>query len=401
MKRSGPMAATRVLDLIDGLGAYGPTLLHGLGAEVIRVEPPGGSPQRSASPLHDGEGPHHAVRSLHFLHYNAGKKAITLDIESGSGWELLSRLLDAVDVVFDNGQLAAGGLDLDRLAAKSPPLVIVSVTPFGLTGERSRWRAGDLVCQAMSGMIGYYGYRNERPARFGPHQASELSGLAAALAALIGLFQARQSGAGEAIDIAAERVCALVTLQMQNASIYHQFGFKRLRHERGAGAEGDGGVFEACDGRLQMGPFRTPETLLRVLGRFDAAAGLDEVVRDLPPTEIGRHPRVREAIQRFTSRMTRDEVTRAVQAEGVICVPLNDAADLLSDPFLQSRGFFADVELADGTTVQDTGVPVRFGKTPYEAGGRAPDIGEHNAEVYSMIGLDEREIEGLRAEGVI
>ncbi len=388
---NGPLTGFRALDLIDGLGAYGPKVLTGLGAEVIRVEPPGGSAQRSASPLHEASG-----ASLYFLHYNAGKKGISLDLETGEGRAILRRLLDQVDVVFDNGLLKQLGFDLVALAAKTPPLVVVSVTPFGLDSPRSDWLGDDLICQAMSGMISYYGYRNERPARFGPQQASEMSGLAAALGALIALFDARRSGKGEVIDIAAERVGALVTLQMSNASLYHQFGFERRRHERGAEPTG---LYMARDGYVQMGAFRSLEPLLEVLDRFGAAEDLRDL--KLSEAEFARHPQVQEVLRKFIGARNRMEVVEAVQAQGVICVPINDVKDLVSDPFLQGRHFFTEVELPGGAMVQDAGVPMRFDKTPFAIDAHPPALGEHNAEIYGRLGLEGAELARLRREGVI
>jgi len=101
----GALAGVRVLDLIDGAGAYGPKLLAGFGADVIRVEPPGGSARRARPSIRqprDGDG---QIPGLAFVHYNTGKRGITLQIESQLGRDLLRRLLDRVDIVFDNGQL--------------------------------------------------------------------------------------------------------------------------------------------------------------------------------------------------------------------------------------------------------------------------------------------------------
>ncbi len=395
----GPLDGTRALDLIDGLGAYGPRLFAGLGAEVVRVEPPGGSTARNMAPLFEAAEAGASAHSLSFLHYNAGKKAVTIDLDRPRGRELLRRLLDTVEVVFDNGRLAAAGFDLEALAAKTPPLVVVSVTPFGLDSERASWQAGDLVTQAMSGMISYFGYRDERPARFGPRQASEISGLAACLGALIALFDARRSGKGDVIDIAAERVGALVTLQMSNASLYHQFGFKRQRHQRGSG---ELTLYEAGDGYVQMGAFRSLAPLLKVLEKAGEAAELSDLASSIPEEEFARNPRVREVIGRFVASRTRIEVATLVQAEDVMCVPINDVADLVHDPFLQGRGFFAEASM-DGIEAgfQDAGVPMRFHQTPYRAGGAAPAPGEHNAEVLARIGLSAAEVAGLAAEGIV
>jgi crotonobetainyl-CoA:carnitine CoA-transferase CaiB-like acyl-CoA transferase len=391
---SGVISA-RALDMIDGLGAYGPKLFAGLGAEVIRVEPPGGSLRRRLAPFADG-----SDISLEALHYDAGKKSITLDIRQPRGRELLSGLLDKVDVVFDNGDLLAAGFDLDALAAKGPPLVVVSVTPFGLDSARSSWLGDDLVCQAMSGMISYFGYRGERPAHFGPHQASEMSGLAACLGALIALFGARRTGRGDVIDIAAERVGALVTNQMSNASLYHQFGFIRKRHERG---NADLTLYEARDGYVQMGAFRDLSPLARVLEKVGDSPLPPDFTSSIAAGEFARHPKVREAIQAFVGARTKWQVAEAVQAEGVMCVPVTDAADIVHDPFLEQRGFFAEVsfEEAAGRAFRDIGVPMRFSDGAFATGGELAAPGADNAEVYGALGLSSSDLGVLRAEGVI
>lgn len=124
------------------------------------------------------------------------------------------------------------GYDLDEFIGRQPPVVLVSVTPFGLEGRHADWAGSDLIVQAMSGMIGLFGYRGERPARFMPAQAEQMTGLAAALAALVGWIGSLATGRGDVVDIAMDHVCSMVTFQMSNASLYHQFGFTRGRAER-------------------------------------------------------------------------------------------------------------------------------------------------------------------------
>ena len=377
---AGPLAGVRVLDLVEDAAAYGPKLLAGLGAEVIRVEPPGGALHRRRPPFYPVVDGADDGLSLYFCHYNAGKKGITLDLGSEAGRTLLRRLIDTVDVVFDNGELARFGIDPAALAARSP-LVVVSVTPFGLQSARSHWLGSDLICQAMSGMIGLFGFRDERPARFGPEQASEMGGLAAVLGALIALYGARRHGSGDLVDVAIERVCALVTLQMSNASMYHQFGVNRTRGPRERGVQG---VYEARDGFLTLNAFRPPRALIAMLQQAGAAEDLPELWGRLPEAEFIADPHVQEVVRRFVAERTRAEVIERAQAHGLLGLPINDVADLIADPFLQGRAFFVDVahpELERSLTY--TGAPVRFSRTPYRVGRRPPLLGEHNDEVLA------------------
>lgn len=397
---TGPLSSIRALDLIDGMGVYGPRLLAMLGAGVVKVEPPGGGDHRSRAPLYraqsgDGEQP-----SLYFLHYNAGKRGITLDGGVPQGRELISRLLDRVDVVFDNGQLARWGFDLRQLVAGSR-LVIVSVTPFGLDGERSAWRGGDLICQAMGGVMQIYGHRNERPARLGPEQGSEMSGLAAALGALIAVFGARRNGEGELLDIAVERVCALPTLQMGNASLFHQFGFRRERV--GPGEDMPSGLYRARDGWMTIGAFRVrTDGIVEAMQALGAGDELAELRDRLPGQSFVDSDELEAALARAVATLPRLELMEAIQDRGIHALPVTDARELVEDPFLQQRGFFVDVEEpALGLTFADMAPPMRFAASPARIGRRPPLLGEHNDEVFAELGVDGDELATLAQAGVV
>jgi benzylsuccinate CoA-transferase BbsE subunit len=395
----GPLAGVRVLDLTDRMAAYGPKLLAGLGAEVTLVEPPGGAAQRRRPPFFTRLSSGGDAPSLYFLHYNAGKRSLTLDIAAAAGRALLRRLLDFVDIVFDNGTLARLGMDPEALTRESP-LVVVSTTPFGLAGARPHWRGGDLVCQAMSGMIGLFGFHDERPARIGPEQAYEMAGLASALGALIALFRARREGAGEFIDIAVERVCALVTLQMSNASVYHQFGVYRQRAPRAEGLHGV--LYETRDGYVAMSAYRKPDALVAMLADAGAADDLVDLRARLSESQFVTDPHVEEIVRRFAAGLTRAELVERAQSYGMLGLPVNDAADLVHDSFLQERAFFVQVPHPELETVfTDAGAPMRFGRTPYRIDRRPPLLGEHTAETLAGIGIDAPALEQLRREGVV
>jgi crotonobetainyl-CoA:carnitine CoA-transferase CaiB-like acyl-CoA transferase len=397
--RPGPLAGTVVLDLIDGPGAYGPKVMTGLGATVIRVESPAGSPQRTFAPLYRTAGSEEPGASLYFLHYNSGKKSLTLDYRTERGLEVLRKLLTTADVVFDNGQLDRLGLEPGTLA-ESSPIVIVSVTPFGLHSTRSAWLGDDLVCQAMSGMISLHGYRDERPARFGPEQVSEMSGLAGALGALIALYGSRRHGQGNVVDIAMERVGCLVTLQMSNASMYHQFGFRHLRDARRPGLSDI--LMQARDGYVQLRFWQDADATLRLLVDQGVAGDLPQLREQMSGGEFSRHPDFRSAVTAFVASRSRAELMNIAPRYSVHGLPVQDVDDLLGDPFLEGRAFFAEVELPEAArSFLDIGPTIRFDRSPWQVGHRPPLLGEHNDEIYSGLGLRAEELAALRSAGVI
>jgi len=399
VRAPGPLRGTRVLDLVDGPGVYGPKVMVSLGAEVIRVEPPGGSPQRDYAPLYRPDQAAAVGASLYFLHYNTGKKGITLDCSTSEGRKLLHRLLDQTDIVFDNGQLDHLGLAPEELAERSG-LVVVSVTPFGLRSARSQWQGGDLVCQAMSGMISLYGYRDERPARFGPEQASEMSGLAAAFGALIAFYGSRRTGKGEFVDIAMERVGCMVSLQMSNASMYHQFGFRHLREDRPDGLPAI--LTQASDGFVQLRWWQEVDATLALIEDQGLAGDLRSARARLDPAQFARHEPFRNAVLQFAASKTRAELMEIAPAYAIHGLPVHDIEDLVRDPFLTGRAFFAEVELPEGAgPFLDIGTTVRFGETPWRLARRPPLLGEHNEQVYGALGVDRAELERLSSAGVI
>ena len=274
------------------------------------------------------------------------------------------------------------------------------MTPFGLDGPRVYWQGGDLIAQAMSGMLGIFGYAEERPARFGPEQASEMSGLAAALGALIALYGAQHGGGGEVIDIAMQRVAALVSFQMWNASIHDQFGFDRRRLPRTDGLPV--GLYEAADGYFLLAAWRKVDEALALLDSVGESAGLRDLRAELGDAQFIAHADADAAMIRFAATRSRAEVVELIQRFAMIGLPVHDAADLVADPFLQSRGTFVEVE-APGlpSPLLDSGAPVRFSETPYVAAARPPLLGEHNSDVYGSLGLTEAQIAALRGQGAV
>jgi benzylsuccinate CoA-transferase BbsE subunit len=389
-----PIEGVRVLDLADRLGAYGPRLLAGLGADVVLVEPPEGSPRRTRTPRYDLLGVEAGVPGLYCLHYDAGKRSVALDTEVEEGREAVRRLLDVVDVVVDNGQLAAWGFDLEALTADRP-LVVVSLTSFGLSGPRSHWQGGDLICQVMGGMDQIYGFRNERPMRIGQEQASEMGGLAVALATLVALYGARADGTGEVVDIALERVCALVTLQMSNASMYHQFGFLRRRAPREAPRRER--LYRARDGWLAFGAARNPAGAVEVLRRLGVADELERLLAERSAEDLVASGDAEGAVSRALEGVTRAQVLETAQSLGVISMPVQDAADIAGDPFLRDRAFFVDLEHPElGTMLSDAALPFLFNGRRAAPGRRPPLLGEHTEEVLGWAGYARGEIEAMQ-----
>src|SRR5581483_3016505 len=200
-------SSLRVVELGGGIAAaYAARLLADVGADVIKVEPPGrGDAARRAGPF-PGDVPH-AEKSGLFLYLNFNKRSITLDIEQPAGADLLGRLLADADVLIEN----LGPGQLDAVPAQGPlpdRLVVCSITPYGQTGPKASWPASELGVYAAGGMLYITGDGTREPVKHGLNQAAHLAGVNAAAATLSAALLARRTGRGQDIDISEQETVA-------------------------------------------------------------------------------------------------------------------------------------------------------------------------------------------------
>ena len=178
---AGPLADVRVLELAGEIGVYAGRILAELGADVIRVEPPGGSPVRRRGPFLDGR--EDRERSLYHLHFNVQKRGITLDIRRPEGAEIFRRLAAVADVILETaapGEMDAMGVGYEALREVNPALLYTTVTPFGQTGPMRNYRGNDLIGAAMSGLTWLNGFPEDPPNQPGTEQAYHMASLVAA-----------------------------------------------------------------------------------------------------------------------------------------------------------------------------------------------------------------------------
>ena len=216
------LSAYRVLDLTDHRGQLAAHILCSLGAEVLLLEPPGGSPARTIGPFAgDDPGPE---RSLPFWGHNRGKQSVVVDLDDARGRERFLDLVRSADVLIENepvGAMAARGLGADALAEVNDALVHVSITPFGETGPKAHWAASDLTLLASSGALALTGDKDRPPLRFGPAPQAWHHGAAeAAQAALIALYERdNRSGLGQHADVSVQQAANQVAASQMLTSL--------------------------------------------------------------------------------------------------------------------------------------------------------------------------------------
>ena len=206
-------------------------LLAGLGAEVIRVEPPGGDSSRNVAPLHVGDQNLEPPLSLFDEHFNAGKFGAALDLELPDGRDLFRRLVATAAIVVETyrpGYLKGLGLDYESLTAANPGLVLVSITPFGQSGPFSQFEGGELIAQASGGLLWMCGWPDRPPVMMGGWPAMHQASAEAAAAAVMALYEAEQTGEGRHIDVSGQ-ACMPLTLM---TSMFDFFYTKARRQPR-------------------------------------------------------------------------------------------------------------------------------------------------------------------------
>ncbi|MCA9848590.1 MAG: CoA transferase [Dehalococcoidia bacterium] len=385
----GLLDGVRVLDLAGELGLFAGRMLAELGADVVRVEPPGGDGTRDRRPF--VESPSGDGVSLYHLHFNAGKRSVQIDQATGEGRALLGRLLAAADIALftePRSHLEARGLDYSTLAARNPRLIHVTVTPFG-DGPMAEYRANDLVITAMSGLMGLNGFPEDPPNVPGAEQGYHMAGLVAASTALMALAGRERDpeGRGREVTVSAQEAAAMTTVQTANANYFSWHG--QVPQRSGMNSTGARNLAQCADGKWISFtiPVGTGPLWWHFVEWLDEL-GVEHECRGEewadPRYRTPRLDTVNEAIRALCARLPRDEVFHEGQRRRLLVMPVNDTADLFVDAQLRDRGFFREVEHpALGRTLTLPGPAYHF--TGGEAGitRPAPAPGEHTDEVLA------------------
>ena len=407
----------RVLDLTNERGLLCGQILGDLGADVIKVEPPGGSPARRIGPfLADNP---HPDRSLFWWAYNRNKRSITLDLESADGRDVFHRLLDGAHFVIesdDPGYLAARGLGYRDLSVRNPALVYVSITPFGQNGPKAGYAATDLTLMASCGVMIQTGDDGRPPLRLGVPQAW-LHGCAdGAVGALIANHEHVRSGIGQHVDVSVQQSAALAT----------QFGIVSAA----IGAD----TWHRISGGLKVGPLDVPlvwrakdgYVALSVLfgpsiGPFSARlmrylydeGGCDAALRDKDWIGYGdllfsgkepveNYAAITRLVAEFVAARTKADLFKAATERNLLLAPITTIDEVMASPQFAAREYFREVEHPElAGKFRYPGPFAKFGAAPIKYRYRPPTVGEHNREIYAELGLSPSRIAELERKGII
>ena len=380
---AGPLAGLHVLDVASMLAApYGATLLGDLGADVVKLEPPGGDVSRSMGPRTERtSGVFHGV--------NRNKRSVVADLRSQEGKDVLQALLGWADVVVAN-QLPsvkqALGLDAGSLARDHPELISVTASTFGETGPYAGLPGIDPVAQALSGFMAVTGAAGGEPTKAGPPIADAVASLLVAVGALAALYERRAAGRGQHVEVAL--IDGLIHVQAPYVGQYFLLGTQQPRSGNTIDWYAPYNSYRCADGgRVQLACHADKFflRLARAIGREELASDerfATNEARLLHREELDR------ILGEFCAGAPRTEVLQRLWAEDVMVGPVYEYEEVFADPQVRHNEMVVTVDGPDGP-VRTSGVPLRFSATPGSVRRPPPGCGEHTAEVLAELGLTE------------
>ena len=382
MNVTGALAGIRVLEIADEKGEYCGRLLSGMGADVVKIEPPGGEVTRTYPPFR-GEAPD-PNGSLHFWHYNVGKRSVVLDLEKREGRKSFEELAARADVLIETlppGRLERWAVGPAALANVNPKIVIASITPFGQTGPLRDAPAADLTLMALGGSMAVCGYGpDDPPLACEANQAVQTASVYAAHAILAAVIGVEAGGAGQWIDVSIHE--AATSLTEWHLPTYWATGNVVPRGILGYQFQCRDGVWASTLLADFLGP-RLFDDLVEILDHEGLADELraDPALRD--PAHRRAHPQaIERALAALCARHTADEVYRIGQAKGFPWAPIRAPDENLDDMHLHDRGFFVGVEHPElGARYPYAGGPFVASATPWHFARRPPLLGEHTDQV--------------------
>lgn len=392
-----PLHGVRVLEVGSFMaGPFCGTQLADLGAEVIKVEPPeGGDQGRRFGPFVNGE-------SSHFIRLNRNKRSIALDLKSAKGKDIFKKLVMTADIVVENlrpGTMHDLALDYEGvLRSVNPRLIYIAASGWGQDGPLAHLPGQDVMAQARSGLMSITGEPDGQPAKVGIPVCDLACALYGALAGVAALWARLETGRGQYIDVSLFE--AGVSLSIWEAGKFFATGEipKALgsAHQNAAPYQ----AVRTADGYVTIGAVTRTNWIA-----LCTALGLEDLTRDVrfadENSRLVHRVALIEAIEAVTITRATSAWLKALDAAGVPCAPIQNYAEVYSDPHLLARGYFWDAPHPKVGPVRQLGSPMRFSETKVRRDNAGPILGQDSGAVLTELGFSPREVDDLVASGTI
>jgi crotonobetainyl-CoA:carnitine CoA-transferase CaiB-like acyl-CoA transferase len=395
MENETMLAPYRVLDLTEGGCMISGKILADLGADVIKIEPPGGSPSRKIGPFYKDDP--HPEKSIFWFAYNTNKRGITLDIKTMEGHELFSKLVKTADIVLENfqpGYLSELGLDYESLCEIKPDIILTSISAFGQTGPKALYKASELTSWASGGTLYTMGDPDRPPTWISFPQAFLHGGNVGAAGSLFALWHRIMTGEGQHVDVSIQQY--LIWITMFTVGLWDCYQYDLPRGGYGWNVLGLVGKlgYEAKDGWVTLlfgggAAASMRESSKGLVKWMDEENVCPEWLKNLDwmtEYDMFNEPlviKVRNEISKFISNKTIAELYEEAKKRNILLAPVATVKNILESEQLRARKYWTKVfhpELEDSLTY--CGPFAKCSKAPVCIKKRAPLTGEHNDEIY-------------------
>ena len=411
----GLLSPYRVLDLTDEKGVVCGRILGDFGADVIKVERPGGDPCRNIGPFYHGVPD--LEKSLFWFAYNANKRGITLNLECADGKKIFQELIKSTAVVvesFPPGYMDSLGLGYLELSQVNPSLIMTSITPFGQTGPYRDFKGPDLITWSIGGMAQVSGDADKPPVRVSFPQSYPHGGAVGATGTIFALYYRGVTGEGQYVDVSIQEQVVRTLLNVRQ--FWDICGMKLTRagqFRTGLSTISSQRLIWQCkDGYINFTTYGgvTGVTSNRALVNWMNSDGVkDEYLNgidwdkyDIAKSTDEQFARIEAPLNRFFMKHTRAELFEGAIERGIMLYPVYSTKEIVEDPHLKDRAFWEELEHPElNEVIAYPGAFVKFSETSYGLRCRAPLIGEHNREIYAELGLSDEELSMLKQNKVI
>lgn len=407
----------RILELAGEKSCFCGKILGDMGADVIKIEPPGGDAARTIGPFYQDK--LDPEKSLYWFAYNVNKRSITLNLELEEGRERFKDLVKTADAIIEAyppGYMAKLGLGYEDLCRVKPDIIVTSISPFGQDGPYRHYNGSDMVCWAMGGMMYLCGDSDRPPVQVSFPQAYLHAAADGAAVTVMAVYHRNLTGEGQQVDVSAQACVTWTLMQAPETWSINRLNTKRagIYRDRPAIQAQDKQIWECKDGYVHFillggaaGASFMPQVTRWIkeeglatawLSKVDWAEGFDSYL--LKPED---YEQIEGPLSEFFRRFTKKELYQRAIKEKVQLCPVMDAREILENEQLKSRDFWKDLEHPElGSTIVYPGPSLKLSETPLSLRRRAPLIGEHNEEIYlGELGLSVERLEALKQIGVI
>jgi formyl-CoA transferase len=396
------LSGIKILDLTQfEAGTTCTQFLGWLGADVIKIEPPGGEQSRRNRPEVPG------LDAMFFLVFNSNKRSITIDLKKPDGRALFLKMVERADVVVENfapGLMEKLGLDYETLNWTNPKIIVARIKGFGLSGPYSEYKSFDMIAQATGGVMSVTGFPDREPIRCGAAIGDTGTGVHTAGAIMAAYIQRQRTGKGQLIEVAMQEVIANF-LRGRYVDHYRE---SKPSERRGHALVGGvpGGAYPCAPGGLNDYAYIYCQPINPEMWRaFATAIGREDLLTDARSKDGKARWENRDwlngIICEWTGARTKHEVMAILGKAGVPCGATLDTGEILDDPHLNARGQIHTIDHATRGRFRLPGCPVHLSESP--APTAAPPLaGEHTDELLAeVLALSKDDVAALRQRGIV